>query len=103
MTISSLTIATILLSTLSTISITILQSIVKASLGVDSVVQLATTLKTTARRMITRLSIVSLAVNKATSLGPGNAQLGNNRLRRHSRLIPADLLNSRLGLLALNL
>jgi len=73
MTVSSLTVITILLSTLSTISTIILQSIVKASLGIGSVVQLVTALKTVARRTTARLSIVSLAASKATSLGPGNA------------------------------
>ena len=66
-------------------------------------VQLVIALKTVVRRTIARLSIVSLAVSKATSLGPGNTQLGNNRLKRYNRLISADLLNFRLGLLALNL
>ena len=64
---------TILLSTLSTISTIILQSTIKVSLGVGFVVQLITVLKTAVRRTTARLSIVSLAVSKAMSLGPGNA------------------------------
>jgi len=72
-TINFLTVTTILLSTLSTISTIILQSTIKVSLGVGFVVQLITVLKTAVRRTTARLSIVSLAVSKAMSLGPGNA------------------------------
>ena len=62
----------------------------------------ATVPRTIGRRMTTRLFTISLVISKIIFPGLENAQSGNNKLKRLSRLISIGLPSSRSGLVALN-